>query len=148
MTEVDVPRRVLEVVPRVLHEIRAIVRSIPGRHMSEAQFRVMNLLAIGINRVGKLAEYYGVSQPAMSKMVDSLVRIGLVGRSTFENDRRQIDLILTKKGATQLEELRRKVRDEVASRMSLLDHKKRQKLLDGLKELAAVFRVPEKGEGR
>lgn len=48
-----------------------------------------------------LADHLGVSPPAASKMVDDLVDLGLIERRRMAEDRRRLDLRLSRAGAAQ-----------------------------------------------
>ena len=76
MTNNQLARRVLEVVALSMCELTNLFRRMPDLTVTVGQFRVMNMVARGIDRVSKLADTYGSSEPAMSKMVDVLVSRG------------------------------------------------------------------------
>src|ERR1700719_4263065 len=63
------------------------------------QFRMLHAVRRGVRRVGKLAEEFGISQPAASIMVDAMVKEGLLKRAPHRADRRQVELRPTAKAA-------------------------------------------------
>jgi DNA-binding MarR family transcriptional regulator len=54
----------------------------------------------GISSFHELADLQGISLPAMSSIIDGMVRRGLVASSPSRKDRRRIELNLTEKGKT------------------------------------------------
>ena len=64
-----------------------------------SQFHLLKLMTInGQHQIGELAEFLGVSAPAVSKNIDKLVRLGLVLRAPSEGDRRAIIVTPSRKG--------------------------------------------------
>ena len=76
-----------------------------------SQSRVLGALLIGEEKgrkVKDLAWELGITPGAVSQIVDSLVRMGLVSRSECPDDRRSVTIMLSESGA----ELRRKLDHE------------------------------------
>ncbi len=79
-----------------------------------SQFHLLKLMTInGQHQTGELAEFLGVSAPAVTKNIDKLVRLGLVMRSPSEGDRRAVIVTPSRKG-------RRLVSDYEALKMERL----------------------------
>lgn len=69
-----------------------------------SQFHVLKLMTInGQHQAGELAEFLGVSAPAVSKNIDKLERFGLVIRSPSKGDRRATILSASVKGRRLIE---------------------------------------------
>ncbi len=69
-----------------------------------SQFHILKLMTFnGRHQVGELAEFFGVSAPAITKNVDKLERFGLVVRSPAPGDRRVILLAASQKGRRLVE---------------------------------------------
>lgn len=98
MTERQLAKELLEVIPPLVRLIRAEIRGSAPSVLSVPQFRVLNNIRRGLNTVSGIAEHHGVSQPAMTKMVNGLVARGLVRRRPHPGDSRQTLLLLTAKG--------------------------------------------------
>src|SRR3982751_188117 len=95
-------RDLLDSVPLVMRVIRHHMR----RHRSgltEPQFRTLCYLSIteGSSLSG-VADFIGLSLPAMSRLVDGLVDQKLVVRKSCEDDRRHVRLSVTDKGEAAL----------------------------------------------
>jgi DNA-binding MarR family transcriptional regulator len=82
---------------------RLIERMMPGR-LSMADFRMLSAIGDGEARASRLARRLALGKPTVSATVDSLVKRGLVTRSTHGADQRAIDLALTLEGVAVLAE--------------------------------------------
>ena len=87
-----------KLTPSMMSIFKAEVRSNRGS-LSVPQFRVLAQISRGFGHVADIASLHGVSQPAMSKLVNNLVEKGLVLREHDSEDRRVINLFLTKEGS-------------------------------------------------
>ena len=67
-----------------------------------------------------------------SRIVDRLVKKGLVKKNTCKSDRRLVDVVITEKGKILLEELDKKsdAMDSILKNLSETDAKKLNQLLD------------------
>jgi DNA-binding MarR family transcriptional regulator len=100
-------------VLRLSHIFSSVVREILETRLLEdvtplpltlSQFHILKLMALnGRHQVGELAEFLGVSAPAITKNVDKLERFGLVVRTPSEGDRRAILLAPSPKGRRLVE---------------------------------------------
>src|SRR5579862_4141005 len=94
-------RRVLEVAPPVVRVLRNLMRTNRLQGLSVPQFRALALLNRTPNAsLSMVADHVGSSLPAASRMVDGLVARKLVLRKECADDRRQISLVLTKRGSS------------------------------------------------
>ncbi|HEX5133192.1 MAG TPA: MarR family transcriptional regulator [Candidatus Krumholzibacteria bacterium] len=100
-------------VLRLSHIFSSVVREILETRLLEeatplpltiSQFHILKLMSLnGRHQVGELAEFLGVSAPAITKNVDKLERFGLVVRTPSEGDRRAILLAPSQKGRRLVE---------------------------------------------
>ncbi len=140
MSELDLAKRFLDVLPPVMHVIRQEVRVAGEGRLTVPQYRIL----IGIRRgrpsqVSQIADRHGVSRPAMSRMVDGLVRRGLLKRIQDQDDRRQAQLVLTAKGDSQLDEVRSAVLARLATYMEDLGGGDRESLSEALDRIESLF---------
>src|SRR4051812_38360955 len=135
----DRARKVLETVPRCMRVIRTEMRSAARSELTVPQFRILAHISIGCGKATQMAENLGVSLVAMSRMVDGLVKRGLVGRAPLEGDRRQVLLGLTPKGERLFEDVRAAVQTSIAGRLKKLSPMKKEKLDLALTLLGEVF---------
>jgi len=111
------------------------------KELTFTQLRILLAIEYGKDQVGKLARSANVAQPAMSKIVDHLIRLGLARRDPHPTDRRQIKLSLTPKGTAMTGRVRRRAAEKYVDAIKNLSPSDREKLLDGI---AVIFDVLEK----
>ena len=111
------------------------------KELTFTQLRILLAIEYGKDQVGKLARSAHVAQPAMSKTVDHLIRLGFARRDPHPTDRRGIKLSLTPKGSAMTERIRLKAAEKYVDAIRDLSPRDRKKLLDGI---AVIFDVLEK----
>jgi len=82
-----------------------------------------------------------ISKPNLTTMVDRLCADGLVERSSDVNDRRIVNVTLTKKGKDLLCRHKAEVVEFIESRLALLDDNELEKLKHALDDLADILHV-------
>jgi DNA-binding MarR family transcriptional regulator len=89
--------------------------ALSGSDLSVSQYRLLMLLSRGSTAQSALASDLTVSRPAVTAVVDGLVRRGLVRRSHEEmGDRRRVIHVLTEHGTALLAEADAAVRGRLA----------------------------------
>ncbi len=117
-------------------------RSHPAvKELTFTQLRILLAIENGKDQVGKLARSANVSQPAMSKIVDHLIKLSFIRRDPHPADRRQIILQLTPKGIAMTMRIRLKAAEKYVESIKNLSLVDRRKLLDGI---AVIFKVIKK----
>lgn len=84
--------------------------------LSYRQMRILKHVNGGVTSGTELAKIFGVTAPAISETLESLVRKGLLKRRPHASDRRAVKLVLTAKGTrlnTRAEEGERELAREV-----------------------------------
>jgi DNA-binding MarR family transcriptional regulator len=67
--------------------------------MSDGQFAVLVALKVhGLHTLGELAERERVTAPSMNRTVNCLEELGYLTRSSDENDRRKVNIVVTDAG--------------------------------------------------
>ncbi len=107
------------------------------------QFRMLHKIKSGVCHVGKLSEAFGISQPATSIMVNTMVKEGLLKRVPHPKDRRQIELHLTSKATTYLETIYKRAFAKVDERLSALSVTKKKAIA---KQICEVSRLLSKSK--
>ncbi len=134
-------KRLLEIIPLSMARVRAEMRfCIPG-DLSVPHFRILGSIIRGKKLVNEIAQHHGVSQPSMSRSVNSLVKRGLIERSHTSADRRQTPLRLTKKGAALFRKIKTATENRLSQKVLAMDSKNRNALLQGLAELEKLFSI-------
>jgi DNA-binding MarR family transcriptional regulator len=110
-----------------------------AKELTFTQLRILLAIEYGRNQVGKLARSARVAQPAMSKIVDSLIRQGYVRRDPHPSDRRKILLSLTPRGSTTTRRIRGRAAEKYVSAIKALSHQERKRLTQGLAIISEVI---------
>jgi DNA-binding MarR family transcriptional regulator len=89
----------------------------------------------------ELADWMGVSAPAMSKMIDKLIGKGLVRRhaGAKDSDRRTIWLEVTSKGGKVHSSVRSTIQQSFTKRIAELSAGQKRDLMAGLEVLKELF---------
>ena len=133
---------------------RAITRFDPGRleawvelGLTMTQLRVLFLLrAEGGASAGTMAEAFKVAPSTLTRIVDRLVRQGLVQRETADGDRRLVRHYLSASGASTVEELERRGRARMDEVMDRLSAPQLERLVSALEDLTAALDAQEADE--
>lgn len=130
----------LDVVPGAMKELRRMGRGFENSTLTIAQFRILACLGCEWAATNKsLAESTGVSVAATSRMVDLLVKRGLVMRVQGTKDRREIELRLSPKGLQEFETVRVFIRKQLTQRLELMPQPELLKAAQGLKALQGML---------
>lgn len=94
---------------------RWVERSLAGQSppLTLAQYLALEQLDRGRVSAAELAQGASISRSAVSQLVASLEREGLIGREESESDRRQRPLVLSAEGAKVLRSSRRLLRKQL-----------------------------------
>jgi DNA-binding MarR family transcriptional regulator len=116
-----------------------------GEDVTLTQYRSLVVLASrGPQGVAALAEAVAVTPPTASRLVDRLVRKGLVRRRTGRKDRRQVRIGLTEAGRRLVDLVTERRRTEIAQLLTSIDPEVQRSMAAGLQQLAqAAGEVPE-----
>lgn len=110
-----------------------------GARYTVPQFRVLGFISLQPCTSKQLAEWQGVSLPAMSRMVACLVRRKLLLRKTDLHDGRCVQLQLSTKGKHEFKLLRKSIEAKLAERISVLENGKKNSLAESLAMLEELF---------
>lgn len=110
----------LEAVPRVMRAIRHAMGQLDSPALTVPQFRALNFVQTheGPN-LSATAEFLGLTLPSTSKLIDQLVRRGILARDDDAADRRRMTLKLTTRGDALLKSARTAASQHFAT---CLDH--------------------------
>jgi len=131
---------VLEVIPLVMRLIRKEFRSQRGPGFSVPEFRSLAF----INRtpgasLGEVADHLGLEAPTASKLVDELVKRGLVRREEDPGDRRRVRLSILPKGRTSIDKAYEHTRQFLVTRLAHLTEAERRTVLRSMELLKQAF---------
>lgn len=136
----------LDTVPLIMRIIRQHMR----RHragLTVPQFRTLCYATTYVGcSLSAVADFIGLSLPAMSRLVDGLVDKRLMKRRTSEDDRRHVQLSVTAAGKATIEQARQLAQDRLAKVVSRLSAEQQQTLASTMQVLQEVF-TPEVADG-
>jgi DNA-binding MarR family transcriptional regulator len=141
-----------EMIERILKAYaRAVALADPGRlerwvglGLTTTQLRVLVLLRREAGApAGFLAERLRITPSTLTRIVDRLVRLGLVRREEDSVDRRLVRHYLTARGDQTLAEMKRAGRAFVVKILSQLPRHKLERLLHALEDLSQAAETAE-----
>jgi DNA-binding MarR family transcriptional regulator len=103
------------------------------------QFSMLHKIKNGVCHVGKLSEAFGISQPATSIMVNTMVKEGLLKRVPHRTDRRQIELRLTAKATAELATGYQRAFAKIEEKLSPLSATRKSEIVKQLRELSRLL---------
>lgn len=122
-------------------QLSRLVRQDDGAGLSAARLSALNTIAAEESlTLNELSAREQVRPPTMSRIVDALVRDGLIGRTADLFDRRAINITITEAGRAALEHSSRQRIDMLAPRLLPLPEYERRALERGLEVLEKVLR--------
>lgn len=135
-----VAREVLDVIPLVMRTIRKNLRAQRDPDMSLPEFRGLAF----INRnpgcsLNETAEHIGLEAPSASKLIDRLVRGGLVLRKADPADRRRVRLTLLPRGQRNIDLAFEHTRSFLARELAGLKAGERTAVLKAMQILKSAF---------
>jgi DNA-binding MarR family transcriptional regulator len=140
MTKSVLSKLIFDSVPFAMGAIRGEMRKLARSQLTVPQFRILVFLfKEGIATASALAEWQGVSLPAMSKMVSLLASKGFIARTADSSDRRSAQLKLTKKGQRFFLSVRFRVEEKIDVPLSKLSPTDQNSLREGLRVLKELF---------
>ncbi|GAB3559432.1 MarR family winged helix-turn-helix transcriptional regulator [Spelaeicoccus albus] len=104
----DVSYRFGLVVERLVRWLRSASSKGSGAVSSSTATALGRLQQEGPMRITELAQVEGISQPAMTQLVDRIVKAGLARRTTSGDDRRCVLVEITQAGVDTVDERRRR----------------------------------------
>lgn len=132
-------QEVLDAVPLVMAVIRGQMRK-HRSGLTVPQFRTLYYVSTATGHsLSDVADFIGLSLPAMSRMVDGLVEKRLMVRRTCDDDRRHIRLSLTPLGESTLHEARRLAQAHLAASMGAMTPEQRAKVIEVMNLFRNVF---------
>jgi DNA-binding MarR family transcriptional regulator len=136
-------RSLMAAVPAIMRFIRSQMRD-HRENLTVPQFRTLVLLSHdGDPTMSKVAEHLGISLPAASRMVDGLVRRGLLERQTRAGDRRSVSLSLTSVGQRTFRAALHATEQMLTQHFKALSDKDLAQVAGAMDTLASLFALGE-----
>lgn len=133
-------RKLLEVVPVIMQDIRSEMRRRRSLDLTVPQFRVLAF----VNRnegssLWEVASHLGLTPPSTSRLVDNLIVRGLMERNDHPADRRRVRLTVTDHGMAILEASTQGTLSYLTDKLSEVDADNREIIEKALEALRTVF---------
>jgi DNA-binding MarR family transcriptional regulator len=133
---------IFKVIPSIMQTIRQEMRSnVNG--VTIPQFRILARLESGPTNHRDLADWIGVSHPAISRMVSMLEDRNLVARDRQRKDRRFVHLSLTPQGSEFFKKCKLMGQKSLAKRFSVMSSAQKQAMIQALGTLELALMNPE-----
>ena len=111
-----------------------------NKDIAPPHFEIMKLLQeAGTLHIAEIAERLQIAGPQMTHLIDKLVDLDIVERQTGTADRRTINITLTSKGKTTLEEHNSRLRNAIRKTLSRLTGEELEDLSASLRKLQDIF---------
>jgi MarR family transcriptional regulator for hemolysin len=133
-------RKLLEVVPIIMQDIRSEMRRRRSLDLTVPQFRVLAF----VNRnegssLWEVASHVGLTPPSTSRLVDGLIARGLMARNDHPADRRRVRLTVTGYGLAILEASTQGTVSYLVDKLSGVDADNREVIDKAVEALRTVF---------
>ncbi|WP_042430655.1 MarR family winged helix-turn-helix transcriptional regulator [Streptacidiphilus anmyonensis] len=132
---------------RVLVAISARSLGSTAETLTLPQFRMLVLLhSRGGMNLSRLAEQLAVNPSTAMRMIDRLIAAGMVVRETNAQDRREVSIALTDKGADTVVEATERRRADIAEIIDRMPAEHRVGLVQALRAFADASGEPDPGQ--
>jgi DNA-binding MarR family transcriptional regulator len=131
-----------EAVPPLWHTVRSHLRATATKtfDITVEQFHVLRYVRRGIASISEIATAKNISRPAMSQAVDLLVKKGLLTRIQSTQDRRYMELALTKAGSDLLETVFAENRSWMKARMNTLTAEELETMVNAMEVMKKMLK--------
>jgi len=147
----DCARELMAGVPVLMRFLRQQMRRHRQMELTVPQFRALIFVSHnGDASLSAMADHIGISPPAASRMVELLVRRGLMRRLARPNDRRCVSLSLTPRGRATFRKALRATQVALTRRFEKLSKRELAVGRGAMEILARLFEAPDipHGHGR
>ena len=133
-------RKLLEVVPIIMQDIRSEMRCRGSLELSVPQFRVLAFISRNEGAsLLEVARHMGLTPPSTSRLVDNLIERDLMTRTGHPDDRRRVRLAVTTQGRTILQTSTDETVSYLASKLSSADTDNREVINRAVEVLRTIF---------
>jgi len=133
-------RKLLEVVPIVMQDIRSEMRCRRSLDLSVPQFRVLAFVDRNEGAsLWEVARHMGLTSPSTSRLVDNLIERDMMTRTDHPDDRRRVRLTVTRHGRTILQTSTDETVSYLARKLSGADADSREIIDKAVEALRTIF---------
>jgi MarR family transcriptional regulator for hemolysin len=135
-------RELMDTAPQIMQAIRMEMRRGRGSDISIPQFRTLAFIQRNPDSsLSNLAEHQGLTLPSVSKLVDGLVKQGLIIRQESTTDRRCLTLVLTDAGASIVNSARTGAQANLAKKLNRLSDSELETIYAAMQLLHPIFSI-------
>ena len=132
----------MDTAPKIIQSIRYEMRRGQRANLSIPQFRSLRFIQCNPDAsLSDLANHLGLTLPSVSKLVDGLVKKGLVNRQESSTDRRRLTLLLTHSGESIINSARANAQVNIAKILSNLSTEELSTIHGALELLNPLFTI-------
>jgi DNA-binding MarR family transcriptional regulator len=133
-------RELLDVVPLVMRDIRSQMRSRRATDLTVPQFRTLVFVNNNTGAsLSEVAEHMGITLPSTSKLVDDLIKKGMMRRREHSVDRRRVSLAVTPRGVTVFEVSRKGTLKYLTEKLSRTNVDDCEAIVKAMRAMRQVF---------
>ena len=128
----------LRIMAQAMTEIcqRSTLEQASPHHLTRNQFTILKILSNGgIFQISYLAKVLDISNPAVSKNIDRLAKLGLVARHPSTEDRRRLEILLLPPGLEIVTNYDRIILEKLRHLMEQFTPEEKLALLDMVKRV-------------
>lgn len=129
----------MDVLPKTMQTLREEMRSSRGNELTVPQFRVLAAINRGMGFNKQIGELLGVSEAAISRMIDGLVKDGYIQKTVSLKDRRKSVLSLSAYGRKFFKSAKNNTRLHLIEKLEHLNSSDVQIILNGLVALETIL---------
>ncbi len=151
VSEIDELIKAVLVLTRTVDQVVAVraVESALDEPLSASKVELLRLLHYrGEQTLGRIAQYLGVSKPAVTQIADAMVREKLINRTTAKADRRASYVKLTSKGKTMFRAIHNQQRHLIRNALRNSGGGKVEKWLKTLRDLTVSLAQADRAFNR
>ena len=145
VTPQDAAAEFLRIIPLVMRIMAADIRE-THPDINPANFGLLSILSKRTWSLSELANKQMVSNPTMSKTITTLEERGWVQRQRSREDRRKVEITITRQGQKILNSVHRQMVERITQELEGLSAAQREQLNAGLNILHDVFSNATYGE--
>lgn len=125
----------MDVIPKAMQSIREEMRKGRTERLTVPQFRVLAAVDRGLCHNKEIGDLLGVSEAAISRMIDVLEQDGLVKKEISKSDRRIRFLSLTSDGQKFFHHIKADAKTRLKTKLSILSKEEAEIVIKGLEIL-------------
>ena len=133
--------RIPPILHRKLHrDLFKVVLEEVGANIAPHYMMIMRLIQeSGPLSSSEIGETLSISKSQMTHSIDKLITLGMVEREHGTEDRRKIEISLTDKGRSMLEQVDETINNHLRDRMEMLSDGELEKLAESFRYIAEIF---------